>query len=178
MTSKLIRTTISNQAKKKRSNSQKKLKKKKQQTPSQWMVDEESSLIQDAQLYAKINMMKIEDLTKEDWKMIAVQHNENFWSNTEFKGRSYKECKARYKEAPITGIDTNQNAMNGEVDMIECQPSGSDDDNKKNIAYNTNVNISPIPKKNELLNNDDDSSSSSDDEDDLGLLSKMQAPPQ
>eukprot|EP01083_Nonionella_stella_P019061 52985_1 len=144
---------------KKRSNSAK--KKKKQATPAQWMVDEESSLIQDVQLYAKINCMKIKDMNHEDWKTIAAQHNDNFWRNTQFKGRSYKDCKARYKKAPITGIDTAGGpGMKGEVD----EPSVSDDDTIAMAAPGA----APIKK------NDDSSSS---EEDDLGLLSMMQAPP-
>eukprot|EP00483_Globobulimina_turgida_P009450 UN09469 len=105
----------------------KKKSKKKRATPTQWMVDEESSLIQDVKLYSKINVLKIKDMNNEDWKVIAFHHNENFWNNTQFKGRSYKDCKSRYKKAPITGIDTNVNDMKGEVD----EPSGSDDENNK-----------------------------------------------
>lgn len=145
---------------KKRSNSVKKKK-----TPSLWQYDEDKSLRDDVKLYVVSCAVKVDDFSNEDWKSISKMHNENFWKDTKYKGRSYKDLKSQYNKPPLTASDTSKDDMNGEIEEI----SASDNNN-----HNNNI---PIIKS--TSNDDDDDDSSSDDEDALsGLLNAMQAPPQ
>lgn len=155
---------------KKRSNSAKKKK-----TPSIWQFDEDKSLREDVKLYVISCAVKVEDFTNEDWKSIAKMHNDNFWRDTKYKGRSYKDCRSQNGKPALTESDTN-NDMNGEIE----QTSGSDDSNQLSTTYTNNKNndIPIITSTDANVGGDDDDSDTSSDDDVNGLLSKMQAPPQ
>lgn len=138
----------------------------------EWTTNEESSMIEDVQLYAAINLMETADLNKKDWKTIVAEHNAKFWNNSSMsEGRTYKECKKRYKAASKRTIDTNVNTMNGEVEEIVAEIAEYGDDNVQNDAVQV-VDIAEYNNKNVLLVQSGDDSSS-DDEDALGFLSQM-----